>query len=633
MPLIAHLWALAGLAAVPGLLLVYFLYSRFRRREVSSLFLWRDLGRQAAGHGRVRFLLPPVSFWLEALLLLLLALAAAQLCWRSRQALRPLVVVLDDSFSMQAVVAGGSVRERAHDALQSELRRLQPSSVRLVLAGRVPRVGPRLPPTELGRALATWHCRAATADLDKALLAARTHAPDTRVLVLTDHPPTAPITEPTVKWLALGRPAANAGIVNAVRTAATATEDRVLVEVRVFGPEVGDPVVVLAADGRELHRAALPPAAAPATVRTATVGTMPATAESATPAAASADTRTLVVAVPAVAGRIRAVLTDDALPADNLCELPQAWRPRLRVELLTQQAHLHDAFTRAMRAVALEPPPAEAAARLLVLDGAAAPAVAPDPDSWLVRFHVPAKGQPYTGPFVLNRTHPLTEGLDPEGLVWCGDPAPGDGLPVLLAGDVPLVRDTHLPGGAHLLDVALDPERSTLLQSPAWPVLVWNLLHWRARAAPGFGTNRALCGQWVRLVTTQTGARVRLVLPDGRHTELRAPAGDRVTGFVPDEPGLYRAECADGAFELSCLPGVPEESDLGSSGTGLFGGWDARFALQTGYWSSAALCGLLAAALLALHGWWVYGRGRGRAAVLESGAARTRTTKTQATEA
>ncbi len=578
MPLLSYPFALLGLAAVPALVVIYFLYNRFRRREVSSVFLWRHLGRQAAGHSRIRALLPPPAFWLECLALLFLALAATDLCWRSRQTLRPLIVVLDDSLSMQAVVDGRSAQQRARDALERELRSLAPSSVRLVLAGRVPRLGARFPPQALGDALKGWHCANSATDLDKALLLARTHAENARLLVLTDQPPTTAITEPMVKWITVGRTAPNAGIVNAVRAAATPDTDRLLVEVRMFGAAAVAPILRVTADGRELTRETV-----------------------SAPANAS---RLVTLSVPASTGRIQAELGEDALAADNRCELPAAWRPRLRVEVTVTRKMLRAALERAIRAAGLQSPPATQDAQLVLTDAAATP-----PQSgglWTCRFTLPAQSQALVGPFVMNRAHPLCDGLDLNGVVWSGAAAPGDGLPVILAGDVPLVRETELPGGARLLDVALDPERSTLLESPNWPVFIWNLLQWRARSAPGFGTNRALCGQWVRVTVPQPGERTRLRLPDGTETELRASPNSRETGFVPEVAGLYRAANSAGEFELACLPGNSTESDLTGCASGTFGGWQTRIAVQHGYWSSAALFGLLALAALLGHAALVY---------------------------
>src|SRR4051812_23982325 len=131
--------AFVGLLALPALAAVYLLHNRSRPYPVSSLLLWVDARVTPEGGRRVDRLRPPLAFWLELLALLLLVLAAAgPQVWAAPGA-RPLVVVLDDSFSMRA---GGtdSPRKRAADALLEELRRTPRGSVRLVLAGDRPQV-------------------------------------------------------------------------------------------------------------------------------------------------------------------------------------------------------------------------------------------------------------------------------------------------------------------------------------------------------------------------------------------------------------------------------------------------------------------------------------------------------------
>src|SRR5438270_1262579 len=117
LPLITYPLALIGLAAVPALVAIYLLRNRFRRRPVSSLMLWREAREAREGGTRVRRLFLPLVFFLELVALALLALAAADPQVRMTQGTRPLVVVLDDSFSM---TAGGddSPRNRALEALR-----------------------------------------------------------------------------------------------------------------------------------------------------------------------------------------------------------------------------------------------------------------------------------------------------------------------------------------------------------------------------------------------------------------------------------------------------------------------------------------------------------------------------------
>src|SRR5256885_15778308 len=106
--------AIAAGTVVVAITAIYLLRNRFRRRAVSSLMLWRDAREAREGGTKVRRLHTPLLFFLELAALALLCIAAADPHVRTRQGARPLVVVLDDSFSM---TAGGddSPRPRAPD--------------------------------------------------------------------------------------------------------------------------------------------------------------------------------------------------------------------------------------------------------------------------------------------------------------------------------------------------------------------------------------------------------------------------------------------------------------------------------------------------------------------------------------
>src|SRR3954468_23501145 len=131
--------AIAAGVAATALTAIYLLRNRFRRRPVSSLMLWRDAREAREGGTKVRRLHTPLLFFIELVALALLCLAAADPHVRMTQGTRPLVVVLDDSFSM---TAGGkdSPRERPLTALAKEISRTPPYSVRFILAGDRPQL-------------------------------------------------------------------------------------------------------------------------------------------------------------------------------------------------------------------------------------------------------------------------------------------------------------------------------------------------------------------------------------------------------------------------------------------------------------------------------------------------------------
>src|SRR5580692_4473370 len=121
LPIFIYPLALIGLIGVPLLVGIYLLRNRFRRQPVSSLMLWLDAREARQGGTRIRRLQTPLLFLLELLAILLLVLAAAEPRIRLSQTARPLVVVLDDSFSM---LAGGaeSPRQEAIAAVHEVMR-------------------------------------------------------------------------------------------------------------------------------------------------------------------------------------------------------------------------------------------------------------------------------------------------------------------------------------------------------------------------------------------------------------------------------------------------------------------------------------------------------------------------------
>src|SRR5947209_5612462 len=137
MPFFTHPLALLGLLALPALTAIYLLRNRYRRQPVSSLMLWLDPREARTGGPRIDRLQTPLLFFLELLLLLLLVLAASGPHLPLAQGGRPLVVILDDGFSMLAAEPD-SPRAAALKDLEQELKRAGRSRFRFVLAGEKP---------------------------------------------------------------------------------------------------------------------------------------------------------------------------------------------------------------------------------------------------------------------------------------------------------------------------------------------------------------------------------------------------------------------------------------------------------------------------------------------------------------
>src|SRR6185437_67293 len=220
LPLFTYPLAFWGFLSLPTLVAIYWLRRRHRRYPVSSLMLWLDPRESRQGGTRIDRLRTPLLFFLELLALTLLVLAAADPQLPLRESVRPLIVVLDDSFSMQAGNEQ-SPRAQAIQALEDELRRHPRHSVRFLLAGdSTQALGETANTTaeSLDR-LRDWRCRAASSQIEEALaFASELGGELPLLLVLTDRAPPNELHKGRVQWWAFGQARANVAIVNAVRT-------------------------------------------------------------------------------------------------------------------------------------------------------------------------------------------------------------------------------------------------------------------------------------------------------------------------------------------------------------------------------------------------------------------------------
>jgi hypothetical protein len=567
--------AFVGLLALPALAAIYLLHNRSRPYVVSSLLVWTDTRTAPEGGRTVERLRPPLSFWLESLALLLLVLAAAgPQVWAAPGA-RPVVVVLDDSFSMRA---GGddSPRNRAAAALLEELRRAPRGSVRLVLAGDRPQVlgeGSRRA-AEVESLLPGWTCGAPTARLDTAVAIALELGGDlATVLVLTDHPPAVPLETGRVRWWAFGTARPNWAFANTGRTPGP-RGDRLLLEVANLS---NDPRrTTLTVDGgspaRELHRVAID--------------------------AEAGETRRVVLELPEGEGTVRAVLGDDDLAYDNAVSLVTAGRRAVRYDVRLTDPKVRALVDRAVKASGAAVP-ADARPHLVFLDSNAP---APDGDeAWVVRVLAEPDAEAYTGPFVLDRAHPLTDGLSLSGVVWGGGKGPLPGGPVVMAGNVPLLTDSESPTGRHEVRLRLRPDLSTLPGSPAWPELAWNLVHWRAAHLPGPDRANVRIGEEVNWTLAASTDTVELVKPGGEKAAV--PVRGRRATVRAEFPGVYTLKAGGEDVSFAANPLHRDESDLTGCATGKWGEERDATTLRLEYRDVRWLAVLLAAAVLTLHLW------------------------------
>jgi hypothetical protein len=500
---------------------------------------------QASGL-RMRRLQAPLLFFLEMAALLLLALAATGPRIDTAQGRWPLVVVLDDSYSMQA---GGdeSPRRLALAALERELRWGDDHPVRFVLAGATTQaLGDSVWSwAEASEALAGWRCLAPTARLpEAAALAGELSGDKARILVVSDHAPEHDPGEGRLQWWAFGQPRPNFAFVNAARSTRDGI-DRCLLEIANFAPmsKSTSLVVTTGPAGQEIHRELL--------------------------SLDAQGIRRVSLRLPKDLAIVRARLDDDALALDNHVVLVREELPPVRVEVKLRNEALRVQVEKALQATSKTAPPGERPQLLVTDDADSQP---PSAETWLAQFLFEKDAEAYVGPFVLDRTHPLTEGLALSGIVWgAGKGHELPGAPIILAGGVPLVTDTENPAGQHHVRIRLRPDLSTLLETPAWPILMWNFVHWRAADLPGLRRANLRLGESAYL-TPPLGVESLLHMPPEGSPRSLAVSGQRAT-VRPETTGLHELEARGIKYQVAVNALRGEESDLQACMMGRWGTW------------------------------------------------------------
>jgi Aerotolerance regulator N-terminal len=570
-PFLAYPLALIALASVPALAAIYILRNRFRRRPVSSLVLWRFHVQSKSGGAKIHRLQLPLLFFLELLALLLLVTAATGPRWNLPQLQRPLIVVLDDSFSMRAVHDGISAQARAKTFLEKLFRRQPPPSTRLILAGPEPNsLGATVRNwREVDASLSQWKCWSPDAAIDRAVtFASELGKQQANILVLTDHKPADPkIANPRLEWHAFGSPEDNVAIVNATRSA-FGDQDRCLLEVVNFSNAARTTKLALqtgtnAAQGSLLSLGAR-------------------------------ESQRLVFNIPSSAPALRARLEPDALAADNEVQLLPPIRRRVRVQVGLTNLISADLANRTLAATGLRAAISENPELVISERDAAAGS-----NCWSLRWSSAGATNAYTGPFIVDSSHPLAGGIALEGAVWAAavvTNAPGD-VPVIFAGNIPLLSAREDVLGRRHLALNFNPELSTVQDTPDWPILFCNILSWRISEMPGLRESNARLGTEVILKTT--GGPVTVTQPDGERKSFPKTGGE--LALETPMPGIYSvaADAVTNQFSVNVL--AADKSDLSACASGQWGRWSEDTERRMEESSAVWIFGLLALGLLCAH--------------------------------
>ena len=527
-------WGLLALGALVPLVAAYFLRRKQKPVVVSALFLWRTPRPRAEAGPRFERFTRESSLLLEALAVVAAALFLADVRLGGDARARHLVLVVDGSLSLSARGPDGQpVLEKVRAEAARRVEEEKATQVTVLASGTVPRVlaGPEAEPSRALAALESFQALGADHDVSPTLLWAQELAgPGKRVHFLTDAPPAPTVAVPgAVRWTALGAPRDNVALVSAWRrdegTTATVT-----LRVARFGagPEATEVRLVArpgpgAKEGTERRERVPLPEKGAATLRL--------TFEN--------------------AGDVEVSLPPDALPEDGEARLPPAPERRVRVAL----------------AEGLDAPARSALERFLSVS----PEVVQGPgeDAWVLgprgsdaRVTVGAGGtvRTFVGPFFAEKGHPLLDDVQLGGVRWAAGSEAPPGRPLVTAADVVLLSEEE--GHVHL---NVDLSRSNVQRTPAWPVLLGNVLREARRSQEGFPRRQLSLGEPLAVVTV-AGARYTLEGPGGDKPLFGAGVLALPPPAVPGRYVLEREGEPVDAVEVLALDA--RESDLRGRGEG-----------------------------------------------------------------
>lgn len=472
----ANPWGLLGLLALPAIVLIHLYHRRFPVLPVAGLHLWGvETKVRSAGRTRERLPVTP-SLLLELLAALLLTLVLSRPQFGSATGVQHLVVVLDNSASMSAVPAGdSSFRNAAIDVIDRRMDALgRRGAITILLTGPRPTmlIGPAVPWDEAKRKLELWQPRLPRHDFGPTWdLAAQLAEKATGLLFLTDRVPGKESAVPqSMECVAVGRPLGNISVSSARwNFDSVRARGNVFLRIENRGAKPADVVVTGRSGEREVFRKTVPVAAN---------GSVPLESE--------------------VPGGLGQILVTASAPLDGL-ELDSRIsliEPQVRTVTVAVDLPAEDPAIAPLNRVIKALPDVQSADRetasLVISPGGELPASRRDlwwlgmgPLDRTDEAKKKAVDLADRTPYLLDKRHPLLNGVTLSGIVWGGvQPLDVDGVPLISSGSHRLlVQPSGTQTTGYILN--MDVARSNLPESPDWPIFLSNLIELRRDALPG----------------------------------------------------------------------------------------------------------------------------------------------------
>ena len=581
-------WALTALVALPITVVIYLLRNRSKKQVVSALFLWSSPNLSANQGQRIQKVQSGWLLFLELLILTLLILAAADAHVRWLRLDAPTVLILDDSWSMQ------TSEKQAIEKINNWV-----SQKRIVFPVQVIRVGktatrdgePCSYLADLTAQLDQWsssgmnspECDDST--LKDAIDRFCSSGKSVHAVIVTDHPRPGLAQDGKVTVLSVGTPNSNLAFTSAVRyPSAVDGQDVVIVEIANLSAKDQTVKCQLRVESQPSQ-----------TLDSILIQ-----------AGESSEIKTSVPSVKTAAIE----LPKDALEIDNCVVLPPLPRQTIRVRLDVSNPVLAPAVKKALELAQDGQRKIELVSSnedLLVTDSPS-----PGADSNVSRLQFDVPSQPldkidptvYKGPYIANSSSSLMTGTDFSGVLWGienSDWRMENAESALLSvGDVPLIVQRTNSNGVNAVRVRIVPELSNLIQSPNFPIFIYNVLKQQAESLSGLQATSVSAGEYFVFHSRQNASSpLEILTPDGEKSVVPFRLGQAV--FLPYETGLYKITSDEKTYQASVNALNRNESNLLSLKSGEWGAQYSAAQKDSQFVSLLVPLLLLALALAVVH--------------------------------
>jgi hypothetical protein len=504
---------LFGLLLIPIVIFIYFFRGKIKKIKVPSLLFWEPLKRiETKGHffDKLPF---PLTLLFEILIIIFLTLAAASPRVPIKEKAPPLVFILDNSYSM---LAGG--KEQGIKTIYDEVEKFPYSKCYFIIAGSkimTPANEGIKNHKEISDIIKKWKCLDPNSDIQSALQFSKKILPSNSIIVIISDHIAENITESNnLKYKALGTPTPNIAIVNAARNT-NATEEHLYFEIANFSDTTNNISLNIKyknSPQKIIKKISCPPN----------------------------STKKIILKLPISNDIIIAEILDSSIKFDNTVVLLPEKNYKINIKLSFKNKTLLKSLKKAIPDDLVSISPSNGASEFLFSDYISTPS---NPEQWLLFFHVIPKKMTsfFISPFIIDRDNAVNESVFPDGVIWSASNNQFmPGIPLISAGNTSLLTEQLSEFTNKIYHLQINPAKTSLFRSPAWPLLIWNMINLRIINLPGPEEDNYRLGDLVNIHIPYNTHSINIISPDKKKSSYNPST--RVFSILANQAGIWTIE-------------------------------------------------------------------------------------------